>query len=104
MADEQAPVMVGCRIPGGVRLRTYVPGREGEPMRAAGHPFDLKGPSGVAAGASNPSPMGEVLFTPVDPGIWAAWLEQNREHAWFTDGLIFVQGEDPQEKPDDGHS
>jgi hypothetical protein len=109
MAEEKRPtVMVGCRIPGGVRL--HLMERREKPLSAladAGSPhlamfkdlgwLDLPGFRSAQASAPGTPSRSESL-TEVDKESFDLWMAENKESPLVTSGSIYVdepKAEDP---------
>jgi hypothetical protein len=98
MADT---VKVGCRLPQGVRLRVFEPGKNafGEPQMNEIGGIDLAGsgqhvtaPGGLHAGDD------DVFFNEVPSDLWGKWLKTNEGSDLVTSGAVFAKGHDPVEK------
>lgn len=96
-------VTVACKLPHGVRLRTFNMEKDREPVMGGGtrevkkavwdgREFVIKGVAAPAGMAPKARMMGGFALTPgVDKDFWEAWLAQNKESDMVKNGLIFAQ-------------
>lgn len=95
-------VTVACKLPHGLVLRLAQPNKVSEPVmgggtrevtqyRATGEPVTVYGIAHPQNAAPIPMIVGGFALTPnVSGEFWNKWLEQNKEHAAVTFGLIFA--------------
>lgn len=96
-------IKVGCRLPQGIRLRVFEPGKDafGENVLNEIGEVALAG-SGrhvAAPGGLDGKDDDGVAFTDADADLWAKWLKQNEKSDLITSGAVFEKGKQPKDDP-----
>ncbi len=89
---------VGCRLPNGIRLRVFEPGKDafGEPMMKELGEIALAG-NGQHTGRPGLSDAEDgAVFTDVDADLWAKWVKANEGNDLLTSGAVFEKGKEPK--------